>query len=196
MVERLEQAWSEHVATAPAADTFERSLMSEVEVFTWEQMQAVLIGAVEKEKALVTTLFGVISVVAVFLVLCIFYMIVQEKVRDIGIIKSIGGSAAGVAGIFLGYGAAIGALGSMLGAVLGAVFVKYINEIQDWLASIHPSLRVWSKEVYVFDRIPNEVKGADVAVIMVVAVIAAILGAVIPAWRAARTWPAEALRYE
>ena len=193
--ERLRRAWGEHAAAMPA-DGDERSLMADVWVMTWEEMQSVIIAAVEKEKALVTTLFGVISLVAVFLVLCIFYMIVQEKIRDIGIIKSVGGSAAGVAGIFLGYGAAIGAVGAMLGVAMGTLFVRYINEIQDWLASIYPGLRIWSAEVYVFDRIPSAVKGSDVAVIMVVAILAAILGAVIPAWRAARTWPAEALRYE
>lgn len=192
---RIAQAWQEHMATAPA-DPVEQSLMAYAGVYTWEEMQAVYIAAVEKEKILVTVLFGVISLVAVFLVLCIFYMIVQEKTRDIGIIKSIGGSPAGVAGIFLGYGAAIGAVGSLLGAVVGSLFVRYINELQDWLATIHPSLRVWSAEVYVFDRIPNEVKPTDVAVIVVVAVLAAVVGAAIPAWRAARTWPAETLRYE
>ncbi|HUW82691.1 MAG TPA: FtsX-like permease family protein [Phycisphaerae bacterium] len=192
---RIAQAWQEHMATV-SADPFEQSLMANAGVYTWEEMQAVYIAAVEKEKILVTVLFGVISLVAVFLVLCIFYMIVQEKTRDIGIIKSIGGSSAGVAGIFLGYGAAIGAVGSLLGAVVGTLFVRYINELQEWLASIHPSLRVWSAEVYVFDRIPNEVKPADVMVIVVVAILAAVVGAAIPAWRAARTWPAETLRYE
>ena len=62
-----------------------------------------------------TFLFGIISLVAVFLIFCIFYMIVVEKTKDIGIIKSVGATAGGVAGIFLGYGLAIGIVGASLG---------------------------------------------------------------------------------
>ena len=65
---------------------------------------------------LVTFLFGIISIVAVFLIFCIFYMIVVEKTKDIGIIKSVGATAGGVAGIFLGYGLAIGLVGGGAGA--------------------------------------------------------------------------------
>ena len=75
------------------------SLMLDVEVKTWEEKQARFISAVEKEKYLVTILFGIISVVAVFLVGCIFYMIVQQKTRDIGVIKSVGATSVGVANI-------------------------------------------------------------------------------------------------
>src|SRR5690606_13195202 len=62
-------------------------------VNTWRQTQAVYINAIENEKLLVTFLFCIISVVAVFLIFCIFYMIVAEKTRDIGIIKSVGASS-------------------------------------------------------------------------------------------------------
>jgi len=144
----------------------------------------------------VTILFGVISVVAVILVGCIFYMIVQQKTRDIGIVKSVGATSFGVAGIFLTYGAAVGVVGGALGTVLGAVFVRYINEIQDMLRWINPALQVWSPDVYSFDRIPSEVSFTNVAVIYAVAVVASMFGSLIAAWRAARIWPVEALRYE
>ena len=193
--EKVARAWRAY-CDRPEWRHDDLALMADVEVMTWEQMQAVLLNAVEKERALVTSLFGVISLVAVFLVLCIFYMIVQEKTRDIGILKSIGGSAAGVAGIFLGYGAAIGAVGSVLGVALGWLFVRYVNEIQDWLASVHPGLKVWSADVYMFDRIPTTVNASEVVVIVAVAIAASTLGAAAPAWRAARTWPAEAVRFE
>ena len=62
-----------------------------------------------------------ISIVAVFLMFCIFYMIVVEKTRDIGIIKSVGATNSGVAGIFLGYGFAIGIVGSGIGLAAGVV---------------------------------------------------------------------------
>ncbi len=173
-----------------------KSPMEDVEIVTWEEHQAHIIIPVEKEKILVTILFGVISVVAVFLVGCIFYMIVQQKTQDIGIIKSVGATSYGVAQIFLSYGAAVGVVGGILGTIIGTVFVWYINDIQDWLERIHPSLRVWSPEVYTFDRIPNHVDAMTALVIFVVAIIASMAGSLIAAYRASRIWPVEALRYE
>lgn len=174
----------------------EARLMSGVEVETWEERQKDYITAVEKEKVLVTLLFGVISLVAVVLIGCVFYMIVSNKTRDIGIIKSIGASASGVASIFLGFGLAVGVVGSFLGTVSGMIFVHYINDLQDALARFNPNLKVWSPDVYVFDRIPNVVKADEVAVIVLVAVAASVVGALIPAFLAARVWPVDALRYE
>lgn len=171
-------------------------LPRQVRIVTWEEKQAKYIAAVEKEKYLVTTLFGVISVVAVFLVACIFYMIVQQKTRDIGIIKSVGATSFGVAQIFLCYGAAVGIVGGGLGSFLGFLFVKYINDFQDLLRRIHPSLEVWNPEVYAFDHIPNQVQLSDTVAIYVVAILVSVLGSVIAAYQASRIWPVEALRYE
>ncbi|GMU21647.1 MAG: hypothetical protein AMXMBFR13_17380 [Phycisphaerae bacterium] len=170
--------------------------MGWVDVQTWEQKQARYISAVEKEKYLVTALFGVISVVAVFLVGCIFYMIVQQKTRDIGIVKSVGATSGGVAGIFLGYGAAVGVVGGALGTLGGTLFVWYINEIQELLIWFSPRAQVWNPEIYAFDRIPNQVDGTDAAVIYGIAIVASMLGSLIAAWKAARVWPVESLRYE
>lgn len=178
------------------ADPAEQSAMDGVDTQTWEEMQRDFISAIEKEKFLVLIMFGVISIVAVFLILCIFYMIVQEKTRDIGIIKSVGASAEGVAAVFLVYGAAIGLVGCVLGSILGTVFVEHINEIQDWLARLNPDWRVWSPEHYSFDKIPDIVKWSDVAWISLLSIAASIAGAAFPAVRASRTWPVESLRYE
>jgi lipoprotein-releasing system permease protein len=164
-------------------------------VRTWEESQAKYLGAIEKEKLLVTFLFGMISVVAIFLIFCIFYMIVVEKTRDIGIIKSVGATSSGVAGIFLGYGATIGILGAALGFGIGFAVVKNINLIHDWLGKAM-GVVVWDPEVYAFDTIPNTMDPTEVTVILAVAIVASILGALVPAYRAARMHPVEALRWE
>ena len=165
-------------------------------VYTWEDMQASFIHAIEKEKVLVTFLFAMISMVAIVLVGCIFYMIVEKKTRDIGILKSLGASSKGVAGLFIIYAGVVGLVGSTLGILFGSVVVWYINDIQDLLAAIHPQLRMWSPDVYSFDQIPNVVKRADAIWVGATAVLASILGSVIPARIAGRVWPVEALRYE
>ena len=195
--ERLKNMWDEIAARRRGELPFENQrLLNYVQIQTWEEKQARFIQAVEKEKYLVTTLFGVVSLVAVFLVGCIFYMIVQQKTRDIGVVKSVGATSLGVAGIFLTYGAAVGIVGGALGSIIGTVFVWYINDIQELLAWISPQARIWSPEVYSFDRIPNHVQGWDVAVIYIIAIFASMVGSVVAAYRAARVWPVEALRYE
>jgi lipoprotein-releasing system permease protein len=195
--DRIQKMWDEIVARRRAELPIENQrLLNYVQIQTWEEKQARFIQAVEKEKYLVTTLFGVISLVAVFLVGCIFYMIVQQKTRDIGVVKSIGATSLGVAGIFLIYGAAVGIVGGAIGSLVGTVFVWYINDVQELLAWISPQARIWSPEVYSFDRIPNHVEGWDVLVIYLVAIVASMIGSVVAAFRAARVWPVEALRYE
>lgn len=174
----------------------ELHLVEYIDVLTWEQSQAHIIAPVEKERQLVTILFAIISLVAALLVLCILYMIVLQKTRDIGIVKSIGGSSAGVAAIFLSYGAAVGLVGSVLGLIGGYYFVIHINDIQDWLTAINPTWQVWDRAVYSFDEIPSTVRRGDMIVVFIAAVIASTLGSLLAAWRAGAMQPVEALRHE
>lgn len=164
-------------------------------VETWRENKATYLSAVENEKILVVFLFSMISIVAVFLIFCIFYMIVVEKTRDIGIIKSVGATSAGVAGIFLGYGAAIGIAGGGMGFVVGYYICRYINEIHQQLGK-WMGIQIWKPEVYVFDTIPSTINPREAAIIVGVAIISSIVGALVPAIRAARMNPVEAVRYE
>lgn len=177
------------------SDKLQPGLFPPVRVEPWEQQQAKFLGAVEHEKTLVTFLFGLISIVAIFLVFCILYMIVVEKTRDIGILKSVGATSQGVAGIFLGYGFAIGVVGGAAGLGLAWVIVHWINQIHDTMAHVL-GVKIWDPETYAFDKIPNTVDPPTAAVIFGVAILSAVLGAVVPAMRAARLNPVEALRFE
>lgn len=176
-------------------DFNEIRLIQSIDAMTWEQSQAHIIAPVEKERQLVTILFGIISLVAAVLVLCILYMIVLQKTRDIGVIKSLGGSSGGVACIFLAYGAAVGMVGSAVGAALGCWFVVKINEIQELLVWVF-GWRVWDRSVYSFDEIPSTVRVEDIVTVVIAAILASTIGAVAAAWRAGAMQPVEALRHE
>jgi lipoprotein-releasing system permease protein len=164
-------------------------------ITTFEDRNAIFIGAVRKEIVLVMFIFGIVSMTAVFLVLAIFWAMISEKTRDIGILRAIGASRLGIAWLWLRYGLAIGVIGSILGGVLAGVVVRNINLIHDWLSQI-VGAEIWSADVYYFTRIPADPDAMKFAVVMTTGAVVSLLGALIPAWRAARMDPVRALRFE
>ena len=217
---------------------------------TWEQHQSGFIGPVEKERELMRVLFSIIYVVCAALVLAIFWSIVHEKTRDIGILRSIGAYRRGIVGIFLLYGLVVGILGAVLGLGLGWMIVTNINHIHDamgnppmalgivllalgvlliswaavrvraaallpvvlsilvsipmlalggfvlWASINDVGFIMWDPRVYYFTEIPNTVDWGSAMITMAGAVLFSLIGALIPAAKAADTDPVNALRYE
>ncbi len=162
---------------------------------TWRDMQGPLLSAVQLETTILNILLFLIIAVAGFGILATFYMIVVEKTRDVGVLKSLGAPSRGVMSIFLGYGFSLGLVGSGVGLVLGLLFVHHINEIAaglEWLTG-RP---VFDPTVYYFREIPTIIEPHTIIAVMFGAVAIAVLASVLPARRAARLHPVEALRYE
>jgi len=164
-------------------------------VSTWRDDQAIILQAVQMERAILNILLFLIIAVAGFGILAIFFMIVVEKTRDIGILKSLGASGWGVMQIFLSYGLALGTLGAGAGLILGLLFVHYINEIAD-LLSLAMGQEVFDPSIYYFYKIPTIVNPWTICWIMVGSIAIAVGASVFPALRAARMHPVEALRHE
>ena len=218
-----------------------------VGIRTWREQLRDLIGPVEKERELMRILFSIVYLVCAGLVLSIFWSIVHEKTRDIGILRAIGASRPGVLGVFLAYGLVIGLVGAFLGALLGWSVVVNINGIHEamgepapdwtWMTAfalaavmlaiaIHAAIRggmlrtllsivgglvlagvgtalvlhsgflMWDPAVYYFNSIPNQVDWSSAILTMAGAIVFSVLGAAIPAAKAADTDPVKALRYE
>jgi lipoprotein-releasing system permease protein len=170
-------------------------LMTSTAINTARQLQSRYIAAYEKQMGILLLIFGVISFGVVLLVFCIFYMIVRLKQKDIAIIKSCGATSSSVAFVFVGFGACVGVVGSGLGAILGYIITRNVNTIEDWIRIIF-GLKLWKSSVYLFSKIPNEVNWSWATRIVLMAIIAAAIGTLIPAIVAARTKPVNILRYE
>jgi lipoprotein-releasing system permease protein len=166
-----------------------------ITIETWEDRHATLIGAVKKETVLVLFIFGFVSLTAVFLVLAIFWAMVSEKTKDIGILRALGASRAGVAWLWLRYGLAIGIVGSTLGGVVGYLIITNINPIHDWLGSAL-GLTIWDPRIYYFTEIPSTMQWDKTAIVLIGGVLASIVGALVPAIKAANMDPVRALRFE
>lgn len=164
-------------------------------VYTWRDKQGALLAAVQMETAILNVLLFLIIAVAGFGILAVFFMIVVEKTRDVGILKALGAPGMGVMGIFLSYGLSLGLVGSGVGMVLGLLFVRYINQIADLLGKI-TGQPVFDPSIYYFYSIPTIVDPWTISWIVGGAMSIAVLASVLPALRAALLHPVEALRYE
>jgi ABC-type lipoprotein release transport system permease subunit len=167
-----------------------------IRVRTWDQVQAEYIRAVDNERNMITFLLGLMSLVVVIVIFLIFYMLVRDKTRDIGIIKAIGGSEEGLGVIFILYGMLISSAGAILGLFTGVWFVRNDNWIHDHILWRIFGISIWNRKIYVFSKIPDQVDPHAVMWIVIFAILAGLLGALIPAIIAARQDPVEALRYE
>jgi lipoprotein-releasing system permease protein len=164
-------------------------------ICTWRDRQMAILNAVEMETAILNLLLFMIIAVAGFGILAIFYMIVVEKTRDIGVLKALGASKYGVMGIFLSYGLSLGLVGSGVGMTLGLLTSHNINKIAGWLAWI-TGRPVFDPSIYYFYKIPAVIIPGTVAWIVCGALAIAVLASILPARRAAKLHPVEALRYE
>ncbi len=169
--------------------------IADTEIITSVAKQSQYTAELRKQMGVLLVIFGVISAGVVVLVFCIFYMIVTSKQKDLAIIKSIGGSSITIASIFLFFGLFIGLIGASVGLVVGFAITHNVNTIERWIGLLF-GLKLWSSSVYMFSRIPNHFNWYWAWRFFGAAVLASVLGALVPAITAAKAIPAKILRYE
>ena len=172
-----------------------RLKLPEYRVSTWEEDNRQLLGVLNVEKRMMFFLLIFIVLVAAFSITNTLITSVYQKTREIGLLKALGASDRAVTGVFLFQGMLIGAIGSVTGVALGTLVVYFRNDILR-LASRWTGAELFPKEFYYFNELPAHIVPQDVAFIVISSVVLCTLGALLPAWRAARLDPAQALRYE
>jgi len=151
----------------------------------WIELNRNLFTWMELEKAVMFVILTLIVLVAAFNIVSTLFMVVLEKRRDIGVLKSLGATDGAVLRVFLCEGLLIGGVGTGLGGLLGLVLVTVLRR--------YPFVRL-PGDVYFIERLPVRPEAGDFAAVIVAALTLCLAAAVYPAWRASRLDPVDAIR--
>jgi lipoprotein-releasing system permease protein len=162
---------------------------------TWLQENSNLLNAVLVEKNVMFYLLFFIMIVAALCILSALITFVVQKTREIGMLKALGATDLQVSLIFLSQGALVGAIGDLAGYGLGMLALAYRNEFLRFMNHF-TGFELFPASIYGFTDLPALIVSQDIMLICGSAWVVCILGGVIPAWRAGRLKPVEALRYE
>lgn len=161
----------------------------------WTRQQANLFSAIRMEKRMMFIVLSLIVAVAAFNLVSTLVMVVTDKQADIAILRTLGATPASIMGVFIVQGAVIGTIGLVLGVVAGiptALNVESIvTTIEGWLG-----VDFLSPDIYYISTLKGDLQNMDVAIVCTVSLLLTLVATLYPAWRASRTQPAEALRYE
>ena len=184
------------VLAAPAvAARLRAALPRSYEVRDWTQDNANYFRAIRIEKTMMSLILLLIVAIAAFNIVAMLVMVVTDKRTDIAIVRTFGAAPRRVMGIFITQGLVIGWLGVGLGVALGLLLALHVDTIVPFLEHTF-RFQIMDADVYYSTTIPSQVHGSNVVAVALAALILTALATVYPATRAARTAPAEALRYE
>jgi lipoprotein-releasing system permease protein len=181
---------------APAvADEVEARLGDSYWVRDWTRRHANFFQAVRTEKTVMFVILALIVAVAAFNIVSTLVMMVTDKEADIAILRTLGLTPNGVMAVFLVQGSLIGLIGTLLGVAGGIGLALNIGDLMPALEQLF-GVDLLPSDVYYISDLPSELEMEDVFRITGLSIVLSLLATLYPARRAARTQPAEALRYE
>ena len=164
-------------------------------VSDWTQEHVNFFKAIAMEKTVMFIILSLIELVAAISIAITLVMAVTDKQADIAILRTLGASPREIMGVFIVQGTIIGFLGTLIGLGLGVLLATYLNGIMHFLQQVFHTEFLPSSVYYISD-LPASIVRSDVLKITLASFVLTVLSTLYPAWRAANTQPAEALRYE
>lgn len=188
----MDRAWE---VARDLAQVLMRDLGASYRVSDWTLENANMFRALKMEKAIMAILLSLIIAMGAFNLVSSQVMLVTDKQADIAIMRTLGLSPRGVMQVFMVQGTLIGVIGTVLGVIFGILLTLNLENILRAIEGVF-GVQLLPADVYYITGLPTDLQASDVTWIAAVALAMAFLATIYPAWRAARTPPAEALRYE
>jgi lipoprotein-releasing system permease protein len=161
----------------------------------WTEQHANFFRAVQMEKRVMFVILTLIVAVAAFNIVSTLVMAVTDKRADIAILRTLGASQPSIMRIFIVQGALIGVIGTLMGVIGGVLLALNIETVVPFIEHVF-GIQFLAKDVYYISDLPSELQWSDVTMITSMSLVLSLLATLYPSWRAAKTNPAEALRYE
>ena len=164
-------------------------------VSDWTRRHVNFFRSIQITKSILFVILLLVVAVAAFNIVSTLVMVVKDKQSDIAILRTIGATPGEILRIFVTQGCVIGILGTLGGVVLGVTLSLNLENIVGFMEAAF-GIKFLAADVYFISDLPADLRAADVIRISGIALLLALLSTLYPAWRGARTSPAEALRYE
>ncbi len=177
------------------ATRLSRTMGGAARIHDWQQANASFFNAIQVERNVMFLILTLIILVAAFNIISSLIMLVNDKGKDIAILRTMGATRGQIMRIFFIAGTSIGTIGTMAGFGLGLAFAENIEVIRQWIQGL-TGTELFAAEIYFLSRLPAVVDPAEVAAVVLMGLGLSVLATLYPSWRAARLDPAAALRYE
>lgn len=164
-------------------------------VIDWTQYHSNFFRALKTEQTVMAIILSLIIAVAAFNIVSTLVMVVTDKQADIAILRTLGMSPKSVMWIFIVQGVLVGIIGTVIGIISGVLIALNLEAIVTWIEGLLGRVLL-PADVYLITGVPSLLDWNEVMWIAIVSFLLCLLATIYPAWRAARTQPAEALRYE
>jgi lipoprotein-releasing system permease protein len=188
---RLRPGYDEFVVAAELDETLPGNLLA----YTWVDAYGNFQAIIQFEKNMVFFLLAFIVVVAALSIMSSLLISVVRKTREIGLLNALGARSRDVAASFCVQGFLLGIVGTAAGLAIGFLVIHYRNAIMRALANLTAGQDAF-RDAYGFQYLPSHLATRDLVFIIIGAILCSALAGLIPAWRAARLKPVEALRSE
>ena len=164
-------------------------------VYSWSDMNTSLFSALKVERNVMFIILSLIILIAAFNIISGLTILVKNKTRDIGILKSIGVTNTSIKKIFFFVGFIIGTSATLFGILLGTLFSYYIEDIRKFISSSF-DLMLFPEEIYFLSTLPSEINLNSIILISLCSIITTSIVSIYPASRAAKLDTIQTLKYE